>query len=211
VLFIGTVGVPALASLFRPLYVLHYSIISLAPFVALVASVLHALVRPRALLAACGALLTAALAWTALADTSPMRSEDKAAAQHIADRAGERDVVLYTGLSRAAVHYYLQRLRPGHRLAEISFPGEIERHPGWYDSDSWIADPARLRGELDRVLRLVEENMGPGVRLWLLYEAKPMNHAFKRELEGRMGPVEAVPLRGSDFSEVLVYSPRRKP
>jgi 4-amino-4-deoxy-L-arabinose transferase-like glycosyltransferase len=80
-------------------------------------------------------------------------NSDRALAQTIASHARPGDAVLCTGLTRAPLQYYLNRL--GTPVKLFSYPREMATHMGNQDVARLTSEPALLREEI----RLVEQEL----------------------------------------------------
>jgi uncharacterized membrane protein YhaH (DUF805 family) len=155
-----TIGLPFLVSLQKPIFRAgRYDTVALPLFaLCLAALLLHLPLRPRIvfqviLAASCfTAFYTAVQAshTTGIFD-APDRAPvgDRPAAAAICATAAPGDFVLYTGLSRASVSYYLHHFGCARNLTEVSFPREFEHHMGWQDvARNYSAEPdLRLEAE----------------------------------------------------------------
>jgi len=145
VLFMGAIPLAAAAAysgLVRPIYLLgRYEIMVLPLFLALVAACAASLVRGGAL-AGLVALWTLMLAILSLgyAGRIERRFPEEGLAGRLAPALRDGDLVVFTGLYRAAMEYYL--MRSGAPFRAASFPPDVARHLGWfYDSLYRMDDP----------------------------------------------------------------------
>ena len=131
---------------------------------------------------------------------------DKSATLQLCQQARPRDTVVFTGLTRAGVEYYLRRLDCGSGLNLISVPADTAEHLGWVRA----ANPEELQTQADQLARQFSEQADEGRRLWLIAghgvkaNLAVVRDAFDRDLGD--GRVQA--LRGSQFDEVVVYPHR---
>jgi hypothetical protein len=80
--------------------------------------------------------------------------DNREMAVYLNQTTNDGDVVIFTSLTRLPIDYYLERTKTGKKLFEISFPAEIDQHPGYEGS---IRDPLR-RAALEREAQsLVDE------------------------------------------------------
>jgi 4-amino-4-deoxy-L-arabinose transferase-like glycosyltransferase len=82
-----------------------------------------------------GYLALAAATFSQYLKKPPYRIEERIAAS-LNTLASPGDVVITTGLARAPVEYYLQRLGWAGKLRIDSYPREVEQHLGWYDVEA---------------------------------------------------------------------------
>jgi hypothetical protein len=141
-LYFITIGLPFLISLTKPLFWPgRYDTVALPFFALCLAGLLSQLpVTTRTvfqLLLATSCFIYFFSAVQASSSTSILRTMDAAplgdrpAGSAICAEAAAGDYVIYTGLSRASISYYLQRFGCAGKVHEVSFPAEIEQHMGW--------------------------------------------------------------------------------
>jgi hypothetical protein len=128
---------------------------------------------------------------------------DKAATLKLCQQAGPHDTLVFTGLTRAGVEYYIRRLGCGSGLHLVSIPADTAEHLGWVRTTS----PEELRAEADQVARQFSEPGDDDRKLWLIVghgvnaNLGVVTEVFDRDLaDGR-----AQSLHGSLFDEVVVY------
>ncbi len=191
-LYAVSLGVPFLVSFKRPIFWPgRYDIIAL-PFLALLLAslLLHLSSETRTL---CLLILAATCSfyfartvhaserskYLATLDPAPLGDAD--AARAICSSARPGDFVVYTGLSEAAVDFYLERFGCANRLKRFSWPAEFHQHLGWQDPRRrYSADPA-LQSEAER---LVAEASAAHARVFLLFNSDP------RLSKGIVSPLE---------------------
>ena len=128
---------------------------------------------------------------------------DKATTLKLCQQAGPHDTLVFTGLTRAGVEYYLRRLGCGSGLHLVSIPADTAEHLGWVRTTS----PEELRAEADQVARQFLEPGDDDRKLWLI-----VGHGVTSNLRGvtetldrELGDGREQSLRGSLFDEVVVY------
>jgi hypothetical protein len=137
-----TIGLPFLISLRKPIFWPgRYDTIALPFFSLCLAGMLLQLsVRTRTvlqLLLAASCFIYFFGAVRASSSTAALRTIDGAplgdrpAGRAICAEAAPGDYVIYTGLSRASISYYLQRFGCAEKVNQVSFPAEIAQHMGW--------------------------------------------------------------------------------
>jgi hypothetical protein len=133
---------------------------------------------------------------------------DRAAARAICAEFEPGDYVIYTGLSRAAVSYYLQRFHCGGKLKQISYPAEFERHMGWQDPRRDYSQEPSLEREGQSVAAAAAATES---RIFLLYQpdarfsagvVAPIEHDFRATSSQRFTSCEPC------FSELRLYVPK---
>ena len=132
---------------------------------------------------------------------------DKTATLQLCRSAGPRDMLVFTGLARAGVEYYLWRFGCGRDLVLLSVPADTADHLGWVRRTG--TDDLRAEGE-GIAQRFMQETQGDG-KLWLIpahgrQDQKVLTDVFDRDL----GASTRLPLRGSFFDEVLIYTRKEK-
>ena len=108
---------------------------------------------------------------------------DRAAASAICTESAAGDFVVYTGLSRAAISYYLERLGCSRRVTQVSYPAEFAGHMGWQDPRINYSQEPAIGREAESVVQAAARS---GARVFLLYQPDPrlssgMLHALDRE------------------------------
>jgi hypothetical protein len=132
---------------------------------------------------------------------------DKTATRQLCRSAGPRDTLVFTGLTRAGVEYYLRRFGCGQDLVLLSLPADTADHLGWVRRTA----TEDLRAEAEGIAqRFMQETQGGG-KLWLILaygrqDQKVFTEVFDRDL----GASTRLPLRGSFFDEVLIYTPKEE-
>jgi len=66
--------------------------------------------------------------------------DNREMATYLNQTANDGDVVIFTSLTRLPIDYYLERTTPRKKLFELSFPADIDQHPGYEGS---VRDPRR--------------------------------------------------------------------
>jgi len=222
VLFLGciyaaTVGFPFLISVIaRPIFWPgRYDSIAVPFFALFAASLLLCLPRKPQILfqfflaGLCGAYFVQAVRasettnWLLTLDPVPLGDRD--AGRAICMQSAPGDFVIYTGLSRAAISYYLQRFNCGDKLKQISYPAELDQHLGWQDERRDYSQEPAARREAESV---VDSAYTSRSRIFLLFDPNPRLSAgivASIERHFRMASSERFVSCGTCFSEVRVY------
>ena len=164
---------PIVISQVKPIYqVGRFTIIGLFPFVMLLGGALGRLCDRRLVVPLCYTILLGSVG-VFVARRLALRAEervasDRATAAHLGARVDENAVVIYVGLSRLGVEYYLDR--QGTRLRGVTFPAEIARHPGWANVAGLLTDTLSLHREGEKLAR--ELGAGAVREVWVLYDAR---------------------------------------
>jgi len=101
---------------------------------------------------------------------------DRALARAIASKARPGDAVVFTGLTRASVEYYLTHCNTPATL--FSYPREAAAHLGNLDTTAWAGQPALLRAELNSL----EEELRacpPHAQVFVVLTNEPINDVLK--------------------------------
>jgi len=162
-----------LVSLFQPVYLVgRYDFIAFPGFALLLsagASRLGRGMRLRAHLPVIvGSILIAAFALTSIVPYhrgAPRRRAD-IRAEYLARFARPQDMVVFTGLRRAAIQYYLVQKEISLRL--YSFPRSTERHMGIFDAEFLLRRPADLEGDAEELVRTAVESLGEDGTFWVV-------------------------------------------
>jgi len=166
-----TILPPLLISIIKPVFNSRLAIVGLHLFVLTITPLFRRLtgkyVLPLVFIA-----LTAAFMVTVHPATDAC--DNRSLSTYLIQHTRDNDVVIFTSLTRMPIDYYLAQTE-SRRLFEISFPSEIDRHPGYVGR---INDPSR-RAEFEaearelttRIRAMRKEN--PGLRVFYLHGANP--------------------------------------
>jgi hypothetical protein len=207
------VMVPLLISYVRPIYWPgRYTMIALPAFAAALGCSVAALAHRGMRVAFAYAVLltivvfhvrTRALVFENSVNVTSEADSDKPAALALCRWARPGDTLLFTGLSRAGVEYYLRRFECGQDLVLASFPEDTAEHMGWVRN----APPEDLRAEADEVARSFSENSGDH-KLWVtLAYGRTNDKVILTQILNRHLVLSATPdLHGSFFDGVMVFA-----
>ncbi|MEW6737556.1 MAG: hypothetical protein AB1489_40110, partial [Acidobacteriota bacterium] len=89
----------------------------------------------------------------------------------------------------------------------ISFPAELLSHPGWRDAAAMLQHKHMLESEADAVIiRLAKLLQNSDKKIGLFYGAdREVNDILKQRLDTYFSLREVRDLRGSFFTQVLIY------
>jgi uncharacterized membrane protein YbaN (DUF454 family) len=217
-LYAVALGVPFLISMRRPIfYPGRYDIIAVPFFVLFAACLLLALpAGPRVLFqlllaCVCGfqffQLVRHSQTTNWLETPDPVPLGDRAAAQAICAQSAPGDFVVYTGLSRAAVSFYLERFGCSGKVKQVSYPAEFAQHLGWEDPRRNYSQEPALKREGESV---AADAYSSGARVFLLLHREPrlsagivtpIEHLFRTASSQRFESCEPC------FGELRVYAP----
>jgi hypothetical protein len=150
--------------------------------------------------------------WEPRAVGGPVYS-DKATAAYVIEHARDGDVLVFTRLSRAAIDYYLRRSPSPKTFTRISFPGEVERHPGWMDRAKLLARPEALEAEAVSALERLRQRLhdGRSDAVWVFCKRnEAIGEILTARLDADLALRETLDLRGSQYNQVLVYTQRTR-
>jgi hypothetical protein len=209
-----TVLVPFALSYWKPVYWPRFTIVALPAF-ALAAA---AFAPARSGYALETGILLAQCVLAAILNLQDTRCDSRRAAEYLATNTRDGDTVIYTSLSRLPIDYYWDQLQPRRQVAERSFPGAIDSHPGFEGlvdtprtTELLREEAARLAGELER---------RDGTTVFFLHGFHPRTDALlERRLAERFAAIEPLGLNclamGGYFQFIRAYSrgepPETKP
>ena len=160
----------------HPIYLLgRYDLVAF-PFAALllclgVRSIGERLRRPAAgaaLLALCVAINVSGTRqmWTSIDADAPPHEE--IVVKFLSARGrGRGDLVITRGhIAFLILRYAFDRA--GLNLEFMPYPAAVGVHPGWYDPEIFLRDPARLEADAGRIAQRVAEALADGRRVWLI-------------------------------------------
>ncbi|MCX6623001.1 MAG: glycosyltransferase family 39 protein [Acidobacteria bacterium] len=209
--FLLSVAVPLVVSVFRPLYWPdRYTIIALVPLAALL-GVLFAEAAPRPVALSIAVLFLSFHVWLQFATRDsvtfgeiPDGLTDRVTAKHIAEHGRPGDAILFTSLNRAAADYYLHRLGAEGRFAEFSYPSEFAHHLGWESDQELLARPGWLEKEAAELATRLRQLKGH--RVWLYHrDAYPPGEILRRSLAATLTLEREQPAHGPFHNRLLVY------
>lgn len=179
IVFSLTLLLPFVLSQVKYIFGYRYAVPALPALILIGARVLS-LFTPRAIAITCVALLTCS-GW--LLTTWARNSEgcnDKKMAAFLIEQVMPSETVIYAGLQRIPIQYYLDRLDG--QISGFSLPHGIDRHPDYLNN--YFID--KHRDELAGEARNVNTNSS----LWVVYgQNKEINSVIEEALEERYEPV----------------------
>lgn len=210
-----SVMVPLVISFVRPIYFPgRYTMIALPALAALLGGSVARLARPVVGAVFAFAVLLAVVIFHVRTRTEVFENSvnayteaesDKHAVLELCPRMSPGDTLLFTGLSRVGVEYYLRRLDCGRDIVLASFPKDTADHMGWVRNND---TPALQQQAQDWARQFSEDRLDH--RLWVTLA--PGRENDKRILAYTLGSSlaveETLPLKGSFFSGIVVYGRR---
>lgn len=160
----------------HPIYLVgRYDLVAF-PFAALLfclgaRSIGERLRRPAvggALLALCAAINVSGTTqlWTKIDANAPPHEE--IVVNYLTARGGGRGDLVIT---RGHIAFLILRYafdRAGLNSEFMPYPAAVGIHPGWYDAEIFLRDPARLEADAGQIAHRVAEALAEGRRVWLL-------------------------------------------
>jgi mannosyltransferase len=213
-IFSLSIAVPLLVSLIKPIYWPgRYTIIALPSLAVLLGWLLAARVRPPLLAGFACVVLVSVLILQIVSRrdliensdaTLAYADSDQRAAELLALRIRPGDSLVFTGLSRASVQYYLQQFHRDQGITMISFPAVNAEHLGWSDDrpgeDALAAEASQL------TTRLAQSNVNGTAHFWILLGANPLaDHVLLENMDQHFTALGILRCRGAFFSGVVIY------
>lgn len=159
-----------LVDLFVPFYQAgRYEAPALAGFILVIASAWSSYKNKIAALALCLVLFffsLAAVKEEGLA-LKELDSNDRSVALELIEKINSGDIVIFTGLSRPSLDYYLDKFRGEKKFSRASFPAELEIHPAFVNEADLTADISGLEAELSGLAGNIEASGAKNI--WVVY------------------------------------------
>jgi len=207
-LMVITLATPILISLIKPIFNPRLAIIGLHFFVLTIAA---AIARTNSYFLTIELIVLTSIGLIVL-HPGAGPCNNRATATYLNEAANEGDVVIFTSLTRAPIGFYLANIPHRKELFQVSFPAEIDLHPGYEGN---IMDPSRrpaLESEARDLVRKIMDlpRSTTGRRIFLLRGFRPnvdapietelSKHFQKSEGEGKKCGEES-----PYFTEILIY------
>ena len=212
---VGSLALPLLATAVKPIYWPGRStIVTLAVWAALFGCLLCS-VLPKPLLAGFCALVLIFQVWNQVSHRDwvvlvlfplPPERSDRATARFLLEHASPGDAIVFTSLTRPVADYYFGRAGAAGRFLEISFPAELQSHPGWSEDKVPPEKRAPLAPEAAAAAQQLQRLAAGGKRVWF-YEGAEGNVGglLKQELNARLTLLNTYPLAGPSHRRILRY------
>jgi hypothetical protein len=190
--------VPWVFSQYKPIYhVGRYEIISLPPLAIFLAMVFEEIFnRKRAVKMVMVIAVTACL-YQYFYNINGEQANYRWAIKKFLQMSSPGDVVIFTGLCRPGLTYYLRREGKIEEYKLVSFPKELERHPAWgtrrwflKDTLKMVRDAREIKGEIEKL---------GDVSVWVFWRDPVIFKFFVRELKGEYSQVRIVNLGRKSF------------
>lgn len=190
-LYALTLLVPFAVSMFKPLFFARYTVVALPAVVFLLGLILDS-IYTRLVPLFCAAMVAVTVYGVAQYINGLPPCDDRATALYLSQHARPGDVVIFSGMGRLPVEYYLKRFNPNGVPTIHSYPESL-RAPV-------LPVPFQVSAAAD-ARRLVERVKGeapPGAQVWLFYGGwqpwHPYHDVIKQELEAHYDLVENQPM-----------------
>ncbi|HEY8224550.1 MAG TPA: glycosyltransferase family 39 protein [Pyrinomonadaceae bacterium] len=183
-LLVFTIVPPVLISIIKPVFNSRLAIVGLHLFALTVCPLLKRTAAGYVL-----ALLLVVLTGCFMVVVHPSSEacDNRALAMYLVQNARDNDVAIFTSLTRMPVDYYFDQTG-SKKLVKISFPAEIDDHPGY---EGRISDPAN-RPTLEREARELVDRIGsmqstnPTLRVFFFHGLHPeIDAILEKELQTR--------------------------
>ncbi len=167
-----------------PVYMLRYTIFALIPFVLLVSSLL---VKFLSVYTLSGLYLILLLItsgnFMGYAGRITEYWDNRKTVQYLLENSKKNDILIFTGLSRISMEYYIHRLDKIENFHMFSFPLEVASHKGWYSYNPDSYNRSILRKDADRIVNSSKSSQEEGNSIWLFYEDfEDINQILKNRL-----------------------------
>jgi hypothetical protein len=205
----------AIVSQFKPMYEIgRYEIIVLPAFILLLAG-LSAKITDRTILTALTILLCGTAFYNVAQDrqNSNFKTTDKTLVQKIINESANGDFIITTGLSQPTFFYYLNRLNKNSQknLQLISFPAEMNQHPGWINSKKIENEKNLYKQEGHDLIEKIAKEKNSQNKIWVM--GKPEEEISGKILSGELAQKFSLtrsinpeqPQEPSWISKVLIF------
>jgi len=203
-----TILTPLLISQFKPIFNSRFAIVGLHLFALTIGAVMG---KDHTYLL-CFALILLSAITLSVVHTASATCDNRATAIYLTQTAKDGDVVIFTSLTRFPIDYYLQRAQTSRNLFEISFPTEIDKHPGYEGSITEPRRKATLDHEAEELVDKIAKmhSSEKGLRIFFFHGFHPeLDSLVERRLRERFEllPGQAVQCHdtSSYFKELSVY------
>jgi mannosyltransferase len=204
---------PMAVTLIKPIYQpARYSTVALPALAVLLGAILTRIASRPYSAGLCYALLIATMIWHVRGSREiaglPDSQSDRATAAYIVAHAAPGDFVVFTSLTRATADYYFRRMGASTSFEEVSFPEELDRHPGWLDFAAMLERRAAFSAEARRLSARLGAASRAGKRIWVYCGVETVTEPLTSNLDSALGTATRLNLRGPYHEQLLVYGPR---
>ena len=199
--------IPLVFSQVCPIYVENrYTIVTLLPFVMFLGALFGRFGNRFLVLIFCYCLIAGCLAFIVIQKTQPPKYSDKLTSEYLMANAHEKDILIFTSLSRPAIDYYLLLKGRGKHFVKISYPSELAIHPAWRDVRKMLNNRNVLEKEAEDIVARVDDSITDSSKVWLFYGDDPeINQILKKKLDKQFSLIATRDLQGTSFTQVLIY------
>lgn len=206
IFFFSSLVLPWIISHVQPIFSCRCLIIALPPFVLLMASFLKKFTNKSFVLFLSLVLIMWLIIYKVKETRDSQKSSDRLTAKCLIKETNENDVLIFTSLSRLAIDYYLDLLVPEKKFIRISFPSEINAHPGWRNVKKMLNNKYPLEREADSIIGYLH-TISDSATIWLFYGwDKKITNIIKERLDLNFSFKEKKPFSGSFYKTILIYN-----
>ncbi len=198
---------PLLVSQMKPVFVTGRTTVILCfPFMILAGLFLTRFGDPRVNNVFCIVLALVIGVHTYWSRNLPEMVSDRASAEYLMNNAHEGDIIVFTSLSRSAVEYYFDLNGYRDKFHLLSFPAELDRHPGFRDLEKMTANSSVYSEEAGRLSENLSTEADGKKTVWLLYGIDTEISSFlKKRLEDSFKLQSEVNKPGVFHTSILSY------
>jgi hypothetical protein len=219
-ILVAGIAMPLLVTAVKPIYWPGRAvIIALAVWAAVLGTFLDCALPKPFLIGLCSVLLVwqtanqvAMREWDVLVlRPQPPERSDRVTAMFLLSHASPGDAVVFTSLSRPVADYYFRRAGAQNRFVEISFPAELDSHPGWSEDSVPPHKRPLFVAEAAATARRLVQLTADGRQVWF-YDgrAEDVGSILKRQLDTDLALRCQYPLAGLAHQQLLNYAARRR-
>jgi mannosyltransferase len=207
-LFVITIGTPLLVSQFKPIFNSRFAIVGLSLFALIVGA---AIGNAKTYLLSFALILLNALTLSVMHNASDT-CDNRRTAQYLARNTVDGDVIVFTSLTRFPIEFYLQKAQPHRDVFAVTFPMEIDKHPGYEGSITRSERRPQFDNEarelVDRIVNMKAKDQE--IRIFFFHGFHPeLDSLVMERLRERFKPVPDLGIRcvgsASYFTELSVF------
>lgn len=137
------------------------------------------------------------------------KSNDQIMVAKIIERAENNDLIVTTDLSGPTFYYYIKHQNSDKKIEMVSFPKELENHPGFKNMDLMIKNKESYAKEADELSKQIEKNKK--IRnVWVVnLSTNEINTLLIESLKDKFKTFEMIypdtPRQNSWFDEVYLF------
>jgi hypothetical protein len=194
--------VPWVFSQYKPIYhVGRYEIISLPPLAIFLAMVFEEIFSPKRALKMLVVIAITGYLWEYFYSIYGDQVNNRWAVKEFLHMANAGDVVVFAGLSRPALTYYLRRDGRYYDYVLLSYPMELEQHPAWGSRGWFLRDTLQLLEDARNIKEKLDNLKDAS--LWVFWDDPVITGYLFRELKEDYRQVRIVDLGRKTFFRFL--------